>query len=122
MARVGGGAFSSKDPSKVDRSGAYYARYVAKNIVANKLADICEIQVAYVIGQRKPISLFVDTKGTNKVLIEEIYKYIEDNYDFSVSNIIRELDLCRDIYYDLASYGHFGRWDLDLSWERINKI
>ena len=120
MARVGGGAFSSKDPSKVDRSGAYYARYVAKNVVANKMADVCEIQVAYVIGKSKPISLFVDTKGTNKVQMEEIYKYIEDNYDFSVSNIIEKLDLCRPIYYDLASYGHFGRWDLDLSWESIN--
>lgn len=121
MARVGGGAFSSKDPSKVDRSGAYYARYVAKNVVANGMADICEIQVAYIIGKSKPISMFIDTKGTNKILIEEIYKYVEETYDFSVSNIIKELDLCRPIYYHLASYGHFGRWDLDLTWEEINK-
>lgn len=119
MARVGGGAFSSKDLSKVDRSGAYYARYVAKNVVANGLADICEIQVAYVIGHSNPVSIFIDTKGTNRVSMEEIYRYIEDNYDFSVQNIIDELNLLRPIYYNLASYGHFGRWDLDLTWEKI---
>lgn len=119
MARVGGGCFSSKDPSKVDRSAAYYARYVAKNVVAHKMADQCEIQVAYAIGKSKPISLFIDTKYTNKVPMEEIYQYVENNFDFSVQNIIDELDLLKPIYYDLACYGHFGREDLNLSWEKI---
>lgn len=119
MGRIGGGAMSSKDPSKVDRSGAYYARYVAKNVVAHGLADICEIQVSYAIGRSKPLSLYVDTKGTNKVEIDNIYKYIEDKFDFSVQNIINELDLLRPIYYDLACYGQMGRSDLDLTWEKI---
>ena len=119
FARVGGGCFSSKDPSKVDRSGAYYARYVAKNIVAHNLADRCEIQVSYAIGVKDEISLFIDTFGTNKVSEKEIHKYVEENFDFSVSNIINELDLQRPIYYELASYGHFGRNDLDLTWEKI---
>ena len=119
MSRIGGGAMSSKDASKVDRSGAYYARYVAKNIVAHGYALDCEIQVSYAIGMSKPISLYIDTKGTNSIAIEDIYKYVEDNFDFSVQNIINELDLCRPIYYDLACYGHFGRNDLDLTWEKI---
>ncbi len=119
MARVGGGGFSSKDPSKVDRSGAYYARYVAKNIVAYGLAEKCEIQVAYAIGKGSPISIFIDTKGTENVDIKEIYQYVENNFDFSVGNIIDELNLLNPIYYKLACYGHFGRWDLDLPWERI---
>lgn len=119
MARVGGGCFSSKDPSKVDRSGAYYARYVAKNIVAHGLADKCEIQVSYAIGMKDIISIYIDCYGTNKVGIDDIYAYINENFDFGVDNIIRELDLRRPIYYDLACYGHFGRWDLDLSWEKI---
>lgn len=119
MGRIGGGAMSSKDPSKVDRSGAYYARYVAKNVVANGLSDICEIQVSYAIGQSEPISLYIDTKGTNKVDIEEIYKYVDKNFDFSVQNIIEELDLLNPIYYNLACYGQFGRKDLNLTWEKI---
>lgn len=119
MSRVGGGCFSSKDPTKVDRSGAYYARYVAKNIVAHGLALKCEIQVAYAIGQSRPISLLIDTFDTNIVSYEEIYSYVDCNFDFSVSNIIRELDLQRPIYYDLACYGHFGRNELNLSWETI---
>jgi len=119
FARVGGGCFSSKDPSKVDRSGAYYSRYVAKNVVAHNLADRCEIQVSYAIGLKNEISLFIDTFGTNKVSEKEIYKYVKDNFDFSVSNMIKELDLQRPIYYELASYGHFGRNDLDLTWEKI---
>ena len=119
MGRIGGGALSSKDPSKVDRSGAYYARYVAKNIVYYGYADICEIQVSYVIGKSKPLSIYIDTKGTNKVDMEEIYDYVNDNFDFSVQNIIDELDLLKPIYYDLACYGHFGRKDLELSWEKI---
>ena len=117
--RIGGGCFSSKDPSKVDRSAAYYCRYVAKNIVAHKLAKKCEIQVSYAIGIARPLSVFVDTYGTNLVSEEEIQKYVADNFDFSVANIINELDLKRPIYKQTASYGHFGRRDLDLPWERI---
>lgn len=116
MGRIGGGCFSSKDPSKVDRSAAYYARYVAKNIVAHNLAQKCEIQLSYTIGKSNPISLFIDTFNTEKVDIDKIYKYVYDNFDFSVSNIIKELDLLKPIYYDLASYGHFGR---DTTWEKI---
>ena len=119
MARVGGGCFSSKDPSKVDRSGAYYARYVAKNIVAHGMAEKCEIQVSYTIGCGKAVSLFIECFGTNKVSMNNIYKYVDDNFDFSVNNIVNELDLKKPIYYDLACYGHFGRWDLDLTWENI---
>ncbi len=119
MARVGGGCFSSKDPTKVDRSGAYYARYVAKNIVAHGYARRCEIQVAYAIGKSRPISIFIDTKGTEKVDIGEIYQYVENNFDFSVGNIIEELALLNPIYYKLACYGHFGRWDMELPWEVI---
>lgn len=121
-ARIGGGCLSSKDPSKVDRSAAYYARYVAKNIVANSLASKCEIQVSYAIGQEQPISLFIETFGTNKVDLETIYKFVNDNFDFSVDNIIKELDLLKPIYYNLAAYGHFGRSDLDLPWERVKTL
>ncbi len=121
MARNGGGALSSKDPSKVDRSASYYARYVAKNIVANDLASRCEIGISYAIGYEKPISMFIDTFNTNKVSLEDIYRYVNENFDFSVDNIIKELDLLRPIYYELASYGHFGRNDLDLSWEKLKK-
>ena len=113
---VGGGCFSSKDPSKVDRSAAYYARYVAKNVVAHNLASVCQIEVAYVIGCSKPISINIETFGTNKKSISEIKKYIDENFDFRVQNIIDELDLLKPIYYDLASYGHFGR---DTTWEKI---
>ncbi len=115
MSPVGGGCFSSKDPSKVDRSAAYYARYVCKNVVAHNLADICQIQVSYVIGYSNPISITIDTFGTEKVKLEKIKKYIDDNFDFRVQNIIDELDLKKPIYYDLAAYGHFGR---DTSWEK----
>lgn len=119
MGRVGGGALSSKDPTKVDRSGVYYARYVAKNVVAHGLSEICEIQVGYAIGMSEPVSVFIDTKGTNKVDMVDIYKYVEDNFDFAVANIIEELDLLKPIYYDLACYGHFGRRDLEVAWEKI---
>lgn len=119
FARVGGGCFSSKDPSKVDRTGAYYARFVAKNIVAHNLADKCEIQVSYAIGMEREVSLFIETFGTNKVSIEEIYNYVKVNFNFAVQNMIDELNLLRPIYYNLASYGHFGRTDLDLPWEKI---
>ena len=117
--RIGGGCLSSKDPSKVDRSAAYYARYVAKNVVAHNLAGRCEIQVSYAIGISKPISLFVETFNTSKVTNEEILKYINNNFDFSVYNIIRELDLLKPIYFKTACYGHFGREDEDFSWEKI---
>ena len=117
--RIGGGCLSSKDPTKVDRSAAYYTRYVAKNIVAHNLADKCEIQVSYTIGKQKPISLFIETFNTEKVNISEIYKYVETNFNFSVENIINELNLKNTKYYNIASYGHFGRTDINLPWENI---
>ena len=122
IGKVGGGCFSSKDPSKVDRSGAYYARFVAKNIVANNLADKCEIELAYAIGKEYPISIYINTFNTNKVGIDKIYEFVNNNFNFSVDNIIKELDLLNPIYYDLASYGHFGRIDLNLPWEKIKEI
>ena len=121
-AKVGGGCFSSKDPTKVDRSAAYYARYVAKNIVYNKLSDICEIGVSYTIGNSKPISINIETYNTNKVPLQEIYTFIENNFDFSVKNIIEELQLQKPIYYNTASYGHFGRTDINLPWEQTKRI
>ena len=117
--RIGGGCFSSKDPSKVDRSAAYYCRYVAKNIVAHNLADRCEIEVSYAIGMEKPISIFIETFNTEKVDIKEIYNYVNNNFNFSVDNIIKELNLLNIKYYPLAAYCHFGREDLDLPWEKI---
>lgn len=122
IGKVGGGCFSSKDPSKVDRSAAYYARYVAKNIVASGFASRCEIEVAYAIGMEKPIAVNIETFNTNKVNSDKIYDYVNKNFDFSVDNIIKELDLLRPIYYDLATYGHFGRDDLNLTWENIKSI
>lgn len=119
VGKVGGGCFSSKDPSKVDRSAAYYARYVAKNIVAHGYCDKCEIELSYAIGQEQPISINIETFNTNKKSIEEIYEYVKNNFNFSVDNIIKELDLLKPIYYELASYGHFGRTDLNLTWEQI---
>ena len=109
VGRIGGGCFSSKDPSKVDRSAAYYARYVAKNIVNAGLAERCEIQVAYAIGIAKPISLHIDCFGTNAFEMESVYKWVNGLFDFSVSNIIKELDLKKPIYRNTACYGHFGR-------------
>ena len=120
--KVGGGCFSSKDPSKVDRSAAYYARYVAKNIIYYKLADICEIGVSYTIGQQNPISININTFNTNKVPLKEIYEFVERNFDFRVNNIIEELELKNPIYYNIASYGHFGRTDIELPWEKIKRI
>ena len=114
MARHGGGAFSGKDCTKVDRSGAYAARYVAKNIVAAGLADRCEVQLAYAIGVAQPVSVLVDTFGTNKVDEEKIAKAVLENFDLRPAGIIRELDLRRPIYKQTAAYGHFGRTDLDL--------
>lgn len=121
MARHGGGAFSGKDPSKVDRSAAYAARYVAKNVVAAGLADKCEIQLAYAIGVAQPVSVLVETFGTAKIDEEKIAELVKKNFSLSPSGIIRELDLLRPIYKQTAAYGHFGRTDVDLPWERTDK-
>ncbi|GAX88861.1 methionine adenosyltransferase [Effusibacillus lacus] len=120
-ARHGGGAFSGKDPTKVDRSAAYAARYVAKNIVAAGLADKCEVQLAYAIGVARPVSVMVDTFGTGKVEEEVIVRLVQENFDLRPAGIIKELDLRRPIYRQTAAYGHFGRTDLDLPWERTDK-
>jgi S-adenosylmethionine synthetase len=121
-ARHGGGAFSGKDPTKVDRSAAYAARYVAKNIVAAGLADKCEIGLSYAIGVAKPLSIYVDTFGTGKVSDEEIKELIDKHFDLRPAAIIRDLDLRKPIYAQLAAYGHFGREDLDLAWEKTDKV
>ena len=121
MARHGGGAFSGKDPTKVDRSGAYAARYVAKNIVAAGLAKRCEIQIAYAIGVAHPVSISVETFGTGKVNDEKIIELINANFDLRPAGIIKSLDLRRSIYRQTAAYGHFGRNDLNLPWERTDK-
>ena len=117
VGRVGGGCFSSKNATKVDRSACYYARYVAKNIVAHGLADKCEIQAGFAIGLAEPVSLYIETFGTNKVSMEEIEKYVEENFSFRLSNIVSELDLLRPIYKQTACFGHFGREEF--SWEKI---
>jgi S-adenosylmethionine synthetase len=122
MARHGGGAFSGKDPTKVDRSGAYYARYAAKNIVAAGLAKQCEIQVSYAIGVAKPVSIMVETFGTGKYSNQEIIELLRNHFDFRPAAIIQELQLRRPIFKQVAAYGHFGRNDLDLSWERLDKV
>ena len=120
-ARHGGGAFSGKDPTKVDRSAAYAARYAAKNVVAAGLADKCEIQIAYAIGVARPVSVMVDTFGTAKIPEDEIAERINKNFDLRPAAIIRDLDLRRPIYRQIAAYGHFGRTDIDLPWERTDK-
>jgi len=119
-ARHGGGAFSGKDPTKVDRSAAYAARYVAKNIVAAGLAEKCEIELAYAIGVARPISILVDTFGTGKIDEEKILKLINEYFDLRPAAIIEHLDLRRPIYNKVAAYGHFGRDDLNLSWEKTD--
>jgi len=121
MGRHGGGAFSGKDPTKVDRSAAYAARWVAKNVVAAGLAGRCEVQVAYAIGVARPLSINVETFGTGKIADEKIAALIEENFDLRPGAIIRDLDLRRPIYRQVAAYGHFGRDDLNLSWEQTNK-
>ena len=121
-ARHGGGAFSGKDCTKVDRSAAYAARYVAKNIVAAGLADKCEIQLSYAIGVAHPTSIMVDTFGTGKISDEKIVEIIRENFDLRPAGIIKMLDLRRPIYKQTAAYGHFGRNDLDLPWEKLDKI
>jgi S-adenosylmethionine synthetase len=118
----GGGAFSGKDPSKVDRSASYYARYVAKNIVAAGLADKCEVQVAYAIGVSKPVSVLVNTFATNKIPEEKIIELVEKTFDFRPKAIIDHLNLRRPIYKKTAAYGHFGRDDPDFTWEKTDKL
>lgn len=120
--RHGGGAFSGKDPTKVDRSAAYAARYVAKNIVAAGLAEKCEIQLAYAIGVSRPVSIMVDTFGTGKLVDEKLSEIVEENFDLRPAAIIRDLDLLRPIYRQVAAYGHMGREDIDVPWERLDKV
>ncbi|MED1852397.1 methionine adenosyltransferase [Brevibacillus borstelensis] len=120
-ARHGGGAFSGKDPTKVDRSGAYAARYVAKNIVAAGLAEKCEVQVAYAIGVAQPVSISVDTFGTGKIAEDQLVTLIRKHFDLRPAGIIKQLDLRRPIYKQTAAYGHFGRNDLNVPWERTDK-
>ena len=121
MGRHGGGAFSGKDPSKVDRSACYMCRYIAKNIVAGGLADKCEVQLAYAIGVAEPVSLMVNTFETNKISENEIEKIVKDNFDTKPAGIIKELDLKRPIYRKTAAYGHFGRNEPEFSWEKTDK-
>jgi S-adenosylmethionine synthetase len=121
-ARHGGGAFSGKDCTKVDRSAAYAARYVAKNLVAAGIADKCEIQLSYAIGVAQPTSIMVDTFGTGKLAEEKIVEIIRENFDLRPAGIIKMLDLRKPVYKQTAAYGHFGRNDLDLSWERLDKV
>lgn len=121
-ARHGGGAFSGKDPTKVDRSAAYMARYIAKNIVASSLARKCEIEVAYAIGVSQPVSIYVNTYGTGKLSDEKISEIVKENFDLRPSQIIKYLDLRRPIYKQTAAYGHFGREDLKLPWEKVDMV
>ncbi len=121
MARHGGGAFSGKDPSKVDRSAAYMARYMAKNIVAAKLCDKCEIQLSYAIGVKEPTSVFIETYGTEKVSHDVILEAIKKEFDLTPQGIINTLQLTRPLYKQTAAYGHFGRGDLNLPWEALDK-
>jgi len=117
VGKVGGGCFSSKNATKVDRSGAYYARFVAKNIVAKGFAEKCEIQLGFAIGIKEPISINIDCFNTNKISLEDIYNYVNNNFNFELSNIIKELDLLKPIYKNTACYGHFGRDEF--TWEKI---
>jgi len=121
MGRHGGGAFSGKDPSKVDRSATYYARYIAKNIVAAGLARRCEVQLAYAIGVAKPVSLYVQTFGTGTIADDRLMAIVDRHFDARPSALIRELDLRRPIFRATAAYGHFGREDKDFTWENTDK-
>jgi S-adenosylmethionine synthetase len=121
MGRHGGGAFSGKDPTKVDRSAAYAARWVAKNVVAAGLAERCEIQLAYAIGVARPLSINVETFGTARIPDDLIVKLIHDHFDLRPGAIIRDLNLRRPIYRRTAAYGHFGRTDIDAPWENTNR-
>ena len=118
----GGGAFSGKDPTKVDRSGSYMARYVAKNIVAAGLASKCEVQVAYTIGEPQPISFMVDTQGTGVVPTDDIAKVVRELFDFRPARMIEHLELLRPIYKKTACYGHFGRQEPEFTWERTDRV
>lgn len=120
VGKVGGGCFSSKNATKVDRSGAYYARYVAKSVVANNLADRCEVELSYAIGLTDPLSIEINTFGTNKISEEKIKEIVKNNFDFSVTNMIKELDLLKPIYAKTACYGHFGREEFP--WEKIKTL
>jgi S-adenosylmethionine synthetase len=120
-ARHGGGAFSGKDPTKVDRSAAYAARYAAKNIVAAGLAKRCEIELAYAIGVARPVSILADTFGTGRLSDDKLVALVEKHFDLRPAAIIRDLDLRRPLYRQVAAYGHFGRPDLDLPWEKTDK-
>jgi S-adenosylmethionine synthetase len=117
----GGGAFSGKDPTKVDRSAAYMMRYVAKNIVAAGLADKCQLQIAYVIGRAEPVSVNVDTFGTGKISSERLVKLVRENFDLTPKGIIETLDLRKPIYRKTAAYGHFGRENMGFTWEKTDK-
>jgi len=120
VARHGGGAFSSKSPQKMDRSGAYFARYAARNVIENDMADRCEISVSYGIGMAAPIAISIETFGTEKVQVEKIQQYVEENFNFRPANIIKELDLLRPIYKETAAFGHFGR--AEFPWEQRKEI
>ncbi len=122
MGSHGGGAFSGKDPSKVDRSAAYQARHIAKNIVAAKLAQKCDVQLSYVIGSKKPLSVFIDTFGTNNVSVKKIHKAVLKNFALSPGGIIKELNLLRPIFSKTSCYGHFGRKESEFTWEKTDKI
>jgi len=122
MARHGGGAFSGKDCTKVDRSAAYAARYAAKNVVAAGLAKKCEIQLSYAIGVAQPTSVMVDTFGTGKIADDKLVEIVRENFDLRPAGIIKMLDLRRPIYRQTAAYGHFGRTDVDLPWEHLDKV
>ena len=121
-ARHGGGCFSGKDPTKVDRSAAYAARYVAKNIVAAELADQCEVQLAYAIGVAEPVSISIDTFGTGNVSEAKLVEAVRNNFDLRPAGIIKMLDLKHPIYKQTAAYGHFGRTDVLLPWEKLDKV
>jgi len=122
MSRHGGGAFSGKDPSKVDRSAAYAMRWVAKNIVAAELADKCEVQVAYAIGKAKPVGLFIETFGTEKIPVSQITRAVLSVFDLRPAAIIRDLHLLRPIYSKTSSYGHFGRELPEFTWEKTDRV
>jgi S-adenosylmethionine synthetase len=121
FARHGGGAFSGKDPSKVDRSASYAMRWVAKNVVAAGLATRCEVQVAYAIGKARPVGLFVETFGTGKIADEKIAELVQATFDLRPGAILRDLNLRRPIYRQIAAYGHFGRDDIQLPWENTDR-
>lgn len=122
VSRHGGGAFSGKDPSKVDRSGAYFARYIAKNIVGAKLADQCEIQIAYGIGKPEPVAYYIETFGTNKIPVDEIYAKVNKTFNMDIAIMINDLNLIKTKYQPFASYGHLGREDLKANWEKLDKV